>query len=447
MAIKIHKPTGGVQGEALTFTGARITLGRKDDNDVVFGADCERTVSAHHGEIIFRDDAWFYRDRGSSNGSFCDGKKVETLKLIGGEEIEMGRRGPVIVIELEPRNESSGEVEKDTPIENNLGEKKKFGSKTVGRMIESALADSKGSRLMRTSFIRAVAKDAVRRGSRRFKIVVGMLIVLLFATILFLLLELDRARDDIQDISVSKMGPSEIGEWIVTNNHGSIYLLIYRTQLGYEKGFCTGFAAKDSGLLTNAHCVAQMKTLALEGSTFFAAPNEGEGVRYPIVKWKIHPAYDVKSTTPTPDIGLVTVKGKLPELVSLAEPKHLAGLRPGSQIFVFGFPGDLSDVRSPVATITEGVVGRLTALDGMASAPSVRHLLQHSAFTSKGTSGSPVFDKSGRVIAINSGYYQGRSRVKLENPLTGKSEEAEVYKDLSGYSFGIRIDLARKMLR
>jgi S1-C subfamily serine protease len=84
----------------------------------------------------------------------------------------------------------------------------------------------------------------------------------------------------------------------------------------------------------------------------------------------------------------------------------------------------------------------MTALDGTAASSEKRYLLQYSAFTSKGTSGSPVFDKFGRVVAVNSGYYQGRSQVTIENPATGKREETKVFRDLTGYSFGIRVDLS-----
>ena len=116
------------------------------------------------------------------------------------------------------------------------------------------------------------------------------------------------------------------------------------------------------------------------------------------------------------------------------------------QIFVFGFPGDLNDVRSPVATLTQGVIGRITTFGGKAGDAKTKQLIQHSAFTSKGTSGSPVFDKHGHVVAVNSGYYRGKSRVNIADPVTGESEEADVSRDLSGYSFSVRIDAALDFL-
>jgi V8-like Glu-specific endopeptidase len=317
-------------------------------------------------------------------------------------------------------------------------------------MIQEALArarDTHTGRVATLSFVRSVAGEAVRHGSRGFKIVVACVFVLLTGTVVFLIWELYRTRAELRDINLSKMGPSEIGEWIADQNKTTIFLLIYRTNTGFEQGFCTGFAANYSQLLTNAHCVMQMKKLASEGAVFFAAQNEGMGVRYRVARWSAHPGYNPASPTPTADVGVADVEGRLPRIVALAAIDQVKTLRAGSEIFVFGFPGDLNNVGSPVATITNGVIGRLTALDGQAADPERQYLLQYSAFTSKGTSGSPVFDNYGRVIAINSGYYQGKSRVVIENPTTGKSEDANVSRDLSGYAFGIRIDLAQEVFR
>jgi S1-C subfamily serine protease len=288
-----------------------------------------------------------------------------------------------------------------------------------------------------------VVKDAVRKGYLRFKIAVAVMIAVLVGVLAYLALELYHTRDDLRRIELASIGPSEIGEVIAKVNSQSIYVLISRTSEGVEEGFCTGFAVSKSKLMTNAHCVLQIEQLASEGGVFFAAPNEGMGVRYRLIGWKAHLAYDKKSQVPTPDLGMITVDGRLPTAVSIADAEQLQLLGPGSQIYVFGFPGDLSNVHSPVATLTEGVVGRMTALNGTAVSSEGRHLLQYSAFTSKGTSGSPVFDKFGQVVAVNSGYYQGRSLVTIENPVTGKSEEAKVFRDLAGYSFGIRIDLSK----
>jgi V8-like Glu-specific endopeptidase len=412
MGIRIHHLSGAAHEQRTFFNSHRITIGRRAGSDIRFDPQTDRTVSADHAEIVFLKNSWILKDRGSANGVWIKGRRMHEVILHGGEEVVFGQDGPALRIEVCDDSES-----------------------TAGGRGTSFPAP-------RPSFIRNIVQDAVRKGYLRFTIAVAVMIAVLVCVLIYLTLELYHTRDDLKRIELAKKGPSEIGEAIARANRESIYLLIAHKPEGEEEGFCTGFAVSKTKLMTNAHCVLQIEKLASEGSVFFAAPNEGKGVRYRLTGWKAHLSYDKKALVPTPDLGMITVDGPLPTVVSIADAEQLQLLGSGSQIFVFGFPGDLSNVRSPVATLTEGVVGRMTALDGTAVSSGKRHLLQYSAFTSKGTSGSPVFDKFGRVVAVNSGYYQGRSQVTIENPVTGKNEETKVFRDLAGYSFGIRVDLS-----
>lgn len=458
MTIRIHHLSGANQGKVQTFEGDLVRLGRKPDNDVCFHPTDDRAASGHHGEIARQQSGWLYTDKGSSNGSWCDGRRIEQLQLAGGEIIEIGQGGPQLKIELVGQAVQSkataahaGPAAAAAPVVRVASGPAPgaVGSKTVAMMIQSALASSReagSGKVPTATFIKQVAGEAVRHSSRTFKVVTIVVIVVLCGAVAFLVWRLQRTeaefKQELDEIALTKLGPSEIGEWIAQANAGSIYLLMYRTRLGFEQGFCTGFAVRADMLLTNAHCVAQAESLAKEGATFYAAPNGGAGARYQITSWLPHPGYNAAADRPTADIGVMRLAGQVPSAVTLADAAHLGTLKPGMQIFVFGFPGDLNDVQSPVATLTQGVVGRLTTFDGKAGDAATQHLLQYSAFTSKGTSGSPVFDKRGRVVAVNSGYYQGKSRVRIEDPTTGEAEEANVSRDLSGYSFGIRIDLA-----
>jgi S1-C subfamily serine protease len=458
MTIRIHHLRGSNQGKVQTFEGDLVRIGRRPDNDVCLHPTEDRAASGHHAEIARQSGSWLYTDKGSSNGSWCGGQRVEQLTLTGGEIIEIGQGGPQLRIELlgqavqsKATAAQAGPAVAAAPAaqEASRPDAGAVGSKTVAMMIQSALAnsrDGKTGKVPTASFIKQVAGEAVRHSSRTFKVVTIVIIVVLCGAVAFLVWRLQRTeaefKQELDEIALTKLGPSEIGEWIAQANAGSIYLLMYRTRLGFEQGFCTGFAVGADMLLTNAHCVAQAESLAKEGATFFAAPNGGSGSRYQITSWLPHPGYNAAAERPTADIGVMRVAGQMPSAVALADTAHLGTLKPGMQIFVFGFPGDLNDVQSPVATLTQGVVGRLTTFDGKAGDATTQHLLQYSAFTTKGTSGSPVFDKRGRVVAVNSGYYQGKSRIRIEDPTTGKAEEANVSRDLSGYSFGIRIDLA-----
>jgi S1-C subfamily serine protease len=126
-------------------------------------------------------------------------------------------------------------------------------------------------------------------------------------------------------------------------------------------------------------------------------------------------------------------EGRLPATATLAASGEYQSLAVGDVIYSYGFPGRLSDVASPEATFMEGVIGRITTLDGRAGALGDSKLIQHSAFTSGGTSGSPIFDVDGHVVAVNTGGYMEAS--------------GEATRPLPGYNFAMRVDLVEALLK
>ncbi len=51
-------------------------------------------VSATHATILHEDGRWLLRDEGSTNGSWVNGKRVSSVELIAGDELEFGLDGP-----------------------------------------------------------------------------------------------------------------------------------------------------------------------------------------------------------------------------------------------------------------------------------------------------------------------------------------------------------------
>ena len=73
-------------------------------------------------------------------------------------------------------------------------------------------------------------------------------------------------------------------------------------------------------------------------------------------------------------------------------------------MYTYGFPGRLADVSAPEATFVEGVVGRITTLDGPPATRSSPadpalgvHLGRHL--------GQPDLQRAGHVVAVNTGGY------------------------------------------
>jgi S1-C subfamily serine protease len=188
-----------------------------------------------------------------------------------------------------------------------------------------------------------------------------------------------------------------------------------------------------------------MQQMALQGRQFVALPNGGQGGRFAATPIGRHPLYMPGGAAMSADVGLVRIAGQWPSVVRVAGPAELAALTPGRTIFVYGFPGQLNEPRSPVATLTTGIVGRITGFDGTAATPESAFLVQHSAFTSPGTSGSPVFSDDGLVVAVNTGAYRGSSREQVVDAF-GQRSEVTITQDLHGYAFGVRVDLVQQLL-
>ena len=181
----------------------------------------------------------------------------------------------------------------------------------------------------------------------------------------------------------------------------------------------TGFNAHyGNALWTNAHVVQGIEeALALDilsdrnpeavafrsGSMFrgqdaYVIPDPG----------LIHPAYDsTEAVGDTPDVGVFFLDDNLSgeeEVLSLIPREHVDGLRIGQPVATLGFPGELrftgGDADNTVnATFKDGTISALR-IQGSGDAEYVE--VQYNFDTTGGTSGSPVFDQYGWVIAVSS---------------------------------------------
>ena len=205
------------------------------------------------------------------------------------------------------------------------------------------------------------------------------------------------------------------------------------------QGFCTAFAVRPTLLATNAHCiVAARKHTGL----VVALENESRGqVSFAVTDMRTHPAYrDADANAITPDVGVVSITGRAAVVLELATAQELVATGAGDDVYLIGFPGRLMDASNPGATFLAANVGRITAPNGRIGAFADGWLVQHDAPTTHGTSGSPIFNGRGKVIAINAGgYLEGE-----DETIAGK--KTEVVRE-SPYKFGMRIDLLDPLLR
>ena len=76
-------------GEEIThdLPEEKTTVGRLAENSLVIQ---DTSVSSRHAEISFRDNAFFVKDLGSTNGTFLNGEQITESPLNHGDELSFG---------------------------------------------------------------------------------------------------------------------------------------------------------------------------------------------------------------------------------------------------------------------------------------------------------------------------------------------------------------------
>jgi V8-like Glu-specific endopeptidase len=443
---------GARKGQRLTFDAPRtLRFGRHPDNEVAFDANADRDASSRHAELRLSLGGYRLFDLSSANGTLVAGKRLSSngLAIELPTEVGFGEAGPRCRITVVadgvampetfhrpgPANDLSATPPSApavsvpvTPIS-----PRKFGAGTVAGIVDEALRR---------------ARSSGRRQGVVIAIIVALVAAVAGAAAAIILRGRPAAmRKELAALVAAQAGAGEADRAalqgkidklaqqlgrrvdIAKRNRGTVFLVVSRGSGGAD-GFCTAFAATSRRLLTNAHCVQLADELRRKGSKIEIVPNGGGAARQ-VSGWKKAAGFRASSNSIGTDVGWLEVDADLPEHVELAPMQAIEAIAAGDNMSTYGFPGRLADVSAPEATYVAGVIGRVTALDGRPGGPAERQLLQHSAFTSAGTSGSPLFDAEGRVIGINAGGY-------LDDGGAGRP--------LPGYNFGMRIDLALSLL-
>jgi V8-like Glu-specific endopeptidase len=186
----------------------------------------------------------------------------------------------------------------------------------------------------------------------------------------------------------------------------------FRTSNTSNGVIATAFGIDANRLATNAHVTRALAAVlgASDGMAFVVQHETGAMLEVGDV-WE-HPAYDETSVR-SPDVGVIAVIGRLTSWLRLASDVTAQELSVLDPISLCGHPGDVSliidfavyepgDAFRPRATCSRGFITSLRPFDpSVPSTPSNRQLVQHDIPTTGGTSGSPVVDCNGDVIAVH----------------------------------------------
>ena len=79
---------GGRAGETFAVTGDQMRIGRSPDAEVFLD---DVTVSRNHALLVRRRDGLYIDDLGSLNGTYVNRRRIETHKLVDGDELQIGK--------------------------------------------------------------------------------------------------------------------------------------------------------------------------------------------------------------------------------------------------------------------------------------------------------------------------------------------------------------------
>ncbi|MCS6815992.1 MAG: trypsin-like peptidase domain-containing protein [Blastocatellia bacterium] len=379
MEIRLTHIGGGYAGRQEVLSKDRITFGRSADNDVRLHPQDVR-ASAHHAVLFASDEGVIVEDLNSTNGTYVNGVRVHRTRIQSGDVLQFGRRGPSVMVEiLVPAEEpQSATVTPPTLVESATSSVAwRVGRTTVQLMIEHAMRRS--ARVWRRWVIGVAAGAIVALG-----IVLGIL-----------------WRDE-RERSASVEGMSPLVR-VAMRNQAAVVLIQHHFRILDARG-------------------REVSTAVSEGSGFAIDPRGVIATNYHLVRpWEFDARFAGQATTPVSqslkvifadrapdealearlvrgspelDIALLKVDAPIPlPIVEGFEP-DLSRVRQGDEVAIIGFPLGSALLQTTgqeraTTTLTRSTISKVSPT-----------LLQLDAPVIQGYSGSPIFNREGKVIGI-----------------------------------------------
>ena len=159
--VEIQFPGSSGERRSARFTRAFV-VGRDEDCAVRVA---DRIVSRHHLAIFPEEGRWWVRDLQSSNGTLINGQAIDKLPLASTTTLELGPQGPRLRV-IAPTPPPTTE---DEPSSLQKISKHYFDAEHAGPAGEH------------TMLIRQAFRDVKRRQSRAYKVLIGVVLMLLAA--------------------------------------------------------------------------------------------------------------------------------------------------------------------------------------------------------------------------------------------------------------------------
>jgi hypothetical protein len=87
-ATLVIRSGGGRAGETFAISGDQMRIGRSPEAEVFLD---DVTVSRNHALLVQRNDGLYVDDLGSLNGTYVNRRRIESHKLVDGDELQVGK--------------------------------------------------------------------------------------------------------------------------------------------------------------------------------------------------------------------------------------------------------------------------------------------------------------------------------------------------------------------
>ena len=348
MSIVLRVSTGARAGHRETFDHAKVAIGRHPLSELQLDGDRDLDVSARHAQIDRHDGRYTLRDVGSTNGTYVNGVRLAAPReLRAGDVIMLGPGGPRVVVEQ------------------------------LGEAVAAATA-------VRTPRASRRAEGSPRRATPgRIMAGAALLVAVTLGGAYWASVRTEAVTAEPRSTMLSAAGGIDY-TGIASANSDAVVLIAVEMSDGRSYSG-SGFGVTEEGdIVTNAHLLEAPNAASLRRIAVIYSGTQA---------WL--PAR-VSHVDAAEDLAMLQVdrEGPFPAVAAIAPPGDAAVV--GAAVAIIGYPlGMDTPMDGPRASITArptlgaGVVSKLA--DG---------IVQIDAFAGEGSSGSPVFDAKGRVIAV-----------------------------------------------
>ncbi len=453
--IEIRHMSGSSRtGETDRIDKTTVKIGRGPGNDVMFDPQVDRLVSGRHAHVTLLNGYLWIEDVGSSNGTYVGAKHIHRRQqLKNGQVVGLGKGGPKIQIFAPSLASSNSPAAPQS--------KKSVGIDTLMGVVNQARREErKNARknlILLSSILVFIAvfagiflynqnRDEIARESERTSRMARQIAK-------DTAIAESRARDVAMKAAQEKGKKNAFNFPAVFERlESSVYPVFLKKRVGGKqvsfKGGGTAWVAADGVLATNAHVAEVFDKLKKDGGglTIRTTGNTPEDIA--IQRVAIHPGYELweqLSNKYKPidkasgsflrlfhacDVALMFVSqedaSKLGNPIPLASATELTGTRRGTKLAFLGYPVEgttTGAMRRPEASSDVGHLSQSLNFFLENDEPQFEQLLTYNLRTAGGASGSPVFDQSGKAVAVHSaGNYKfiGGRRISQGTTNTGQ---------------------------